>query len=89
MIAALLIAWPAIALIACATPRQADHVFGRGRIDPPRRARRAGAALLLLSFCVALAGGDPARHVVGWLIGSGVMAIATALGFSALATRSR
>jgi hypothetical protein len=80
VIGAALLALPGIALLAAGTPRQAEALF-RGRLREPRRraCRIAGLCLLAASLCLALGGGERARHLIGWVGATGIEALLVAL----------
>jgi hypothetical protein len=83
MIAALLLALPAILLIGAATPRQADLLFGnRLRRAGRKTLRLAGFVLLAFSLGAALVDPDQARAFVTWVGGIGVEALLVALAFT-------
>ena len=90
MTAAAPVALLAIALLACGTPRQAQALFGDRLREPHRRGLRiAGIALLVVSLVLALAGGDRARHLVGWIGTIGIEALVVALFATLRTSRSR
>ncbi len=68
MTLALLASVVAMLVIALATPRQADQWLGRGWNAKRRRTlRRAGFALLALSFLLLPTGSEQARAVTTWI----------------------
>ena len=83
MIGAILLAWPALALIGAATPRQADLLLRRrlGR-RAHGRIRLAGFGLLACSLYPVLTGQDAARALIGWIGAVSLGAIVHALAFS-------
>ena|ERR1700758_298109 len=83
-----LLALPAIALIAAATPRQAEALFGAGFGRAPRKAvRLAGFVLLAFSLGAALKEGDRARTIVGWIGLVGLEAMLVALACTVLSRK--
>jgi len=79
MTLALLLALPAILLLAVTTYRQSQALFGR---QLGRRWRIAGWALLLAAAMLLLAGDDRGRGLIFWICGCAPIAAlaATVLG---------